>query len=232
MNELLLLLTAATSIVLVLIMWKLGKERLYSAIIVFLILVATMGSKIITVFGYHTNAGNIFYASVFLATYFLIERFGKKEGIRSIWVGIICVMAFSILVKLSVMLSSPSEYYSTNQSFAAAFSPVSRLAFASLFAYTISQNVNVHFYIYLKKRIDGRYLWLRANVSNAIAQIVDSIIFFTIAFSGAGYSLNVLEIMLTGIAIKIAFMMLASPILYLNRIETDDDEEYAMITMR
>ena len=93
-NELILLLTAVVSAVFVFTAWRFGKERLYSAIIVFLILIASLGGKIVTFAGHPTNTGNIFYASVFLATYFLIERYGKREGIRSIWIGVVWVVFF------------------------------------------------------------------------------------------------------------------------------------------
>ena len=65
MNEILLLIMAFVSAGYVIVSWMLGKERLYTAIIIFLVLISTVGGKIVTFFGYETNTGNIFYASVF-----------------------------------------------------------------------------------------------------------------------------------------------------------------------
>ncbi len=231
MNEILLFVIAVICVTFVVLMWKLGKERLYSAIIVFLILVTTVGGKIVPFFGQYTNTGNIFYASVFLATYFLIERFGKKEGVRSIWVGVISVIVFSFLVRISVLLVGSPDTALINDSFRIAFSPVPRIAFASLFAYIISQNINVYLYIYLKEKMRGKRLWLRANISNAVAQTVDSIIFFTFAFLGSIPFSNVLGILVTGLLTKIIFMMIASPLLNLNKIEEEDKEKYSSITI-
>lgn len=232
MNETLLFLSGLISIVFVLAAWKLGKERLYSAIIVFLILIAGVGGKIVEFFGFATNTGNIFYASVFLATYFLIERYGRREGIRSIWIGVVAVAFFSILARITSTLIGSGATTELDATIAIAFSPLLRLTFASLLAYTISQTCNVFLYIYLKERMQGARLWLRANATNVVAQFLDSIVFFLVAFLGTVPFANVWEVLVTGFVIKVVFMMLASPLLYLNRVEEEDGEGQAIIAIR
>src|ERR1700722_12511648 len=170
MNELLLLVTALASAAFVVGGWRLGKERLYSVIIVFLILIAAVGGKIVLFFGHETNGGNIFYASVFLATYFLIERFGRREGIYSIWVGVAAVLFFSIFVQITIALIGSQTTAPLNDALTTVYGSSLRIAFASLVAYMCSQNLNVRLYLLLKKRFHGRHLWLRANISNAVSQ--------------------------------------------------------------
>ncbi len=223
MNELLLFLIAVVSLGFVLVGWRFGKERLYSVMVVFLILIALTGGKIIFFFGHETNTGNIFYASVFLATYFLIERYGKREGMYAIWVGVIWVLFFSVLMYLTVALAGSSTTAPLNKALADAFSPVSRVAFASLTSFAICQSINVYLYLYFKRRMHGSFLWLRANLSNAIAQVADSIIFFSIAFLGVVPPSGIFGIIATGLAIKIVYMMAASFTLYLNRVEEEQD---------
>jgi queuosine precursor transporter len=229
-NELLLLLISAICVVFVLAMWKLGKERLYSAIIVFLILISAIGGKIVPFFGHYTNTGNVFYASVFLATYFLIERFGKKEGIRSIWVGVICVTTFSTLISITVALSGSPTTTLLDAAYTIAFSTVPRTTLASLIAYICAQNVNVYLYTYLKEKMMGKRLWLRANISNVAGQFVDSLIFFTIAFWGVVPMGSIWGILLTGFFIKVLFVAIASPLLYMNRIQEETVGEYSWVT--
>lgn len=221
MNELLLIVTGLVSALLVVGGWRLGKERLYSVIIVFLILIAVVGGKIVFFFGHATNTGNIFYASVFLATYFLIERFGRKEGVYSILVGIMAVLFFTILARIATALTGAEVTTPLNEALAVVFGPVPQVAIASLCAYALSQSLNVYLFILLKNRMRRRYLWLRANICNILAQLLDSTIFFTIAFWGVIPPSNVWDVILTGFVIKILFMMFASPLLYLNKIEED-----------
>lgn len=232
MNNFLLLAISIVSAGFVLVAWRLGKERLYSVIIVFLILIATAGGKIVEFFGYETNTGNIFYASVFLATYFLIERYGKEEGIRSIWIGIIGVAFFTILAGLSALQIGSESTTQVNNALSVVLGSAPRLAFASLLAYGISQSVNVYLYIYLKQKFNGARLWLRANLANAAAQAVDSIIFFVVAFGGTIAPANIGEVILMGLVIKIVFMMAASTLLFLNKVEQEEGGGFSSILMR
>jgi uncharacterized integral membrane protein (TIGR00697 family) len=233
MNELLLILTAIISCGFVLVGWKLGKERLYSVIIVFLILITAFGGKIVEFFGHATNTGNIFYASVFLATYFLIERYGKKEGVYSIWVGLIVVIFFAVLTHLTVALVGADATSPLNTALLTAFNPILRVALASLAAYAVSQTINVYIYLYLKERMRGKYMWLRANIANVVAQIMDSVVFFSIAFIGVVSPDGIWGIIVTGLVIKIVFVAVTSPLLYLNTIEESEDADgNSLITMR
>ncbi len=232
MNEILLVLTCLISVSFVFISWSLGKERLYTAIIIFLALIATVGAKIVEFFGFETNTGNIFYASVFLATYFLIESYGKREGIRSIWIGVIGVIFFLALAHATVALVGSPQSQALTDALSMAFTPTIRVAFASLIAYTLSQALNVYLYTYLKEKLERRHLWLRANISNAVAQSLDSFIFFVIAFWGVVSLESIIESLLIGYLMKVAFMALVAPMLYLNTLETEVEEEYVMVTIR
>ncbi len=230
-NELLLLLMALFSTGLVYAAWKLDKERLYSVILVFLILISISGGKIVEFFGFETNTGNVFYAGIFLATYFLIERYSKREGLRSVWVGVVGIIFFSILLELVIALHGSPATSNLNAVLAVAFAPASRLALASLCGYILAQTLNVYLYIRLKERWGHQRLWMRANISNVIAQALDSIVFFAIAFWGVVPPGNVGEIILTGFVIKIVFMMIAAPLLYLNRVEEEKDDEYSVVIL-
>lgn len=69
-------------------------------------------------------------------------------------------------------------------------------------------------------------------MTNAIAQLLDSIVFFVIAFAGVVPFSSVWEVLLVGFVLKVVFMMLAAPILYLNRVEVEEGEGHAAIAIR
>jgi uncharacterized integral membrane protein (TIGR00697 family) len=230
MNELLLLTTSIVSAGFILLAWKFNKERLYGVIAINLILISLLGGKIVEFFGYQTNTGNIFYASAFLATYFLIERHGKQEGARSILIGSVAVVFFTIFLKLSIALQSVDVSSALDMAYAKAFDPTFRLAFASVLAYIVSQTVNVNIYSALKHKFEGAHLWLRANISNVVAQAIDSVVFFVIAFWGVVPPDNIKEIILTGFTIKVLFMVCASPLLRLNTMQYEEEKGYSTVT--
>jgi len=229
-NETLLLVTGILSCGVVFAAWKFDKERLYSVIVVFLILIATVGGKIVDFFGHETNAGNIFYASVFLATYFLIERYGRRAAMRAIWVGIIGVLVFTVLTQLAVALVGTDISTLLNTGLSVVFGYAPRVAVASMLAYAVSQSLNVYLYVYFKRYFANRR-WLRANLSNAATQVLDSAIFFSIVFWGAVPSASLWDIILTGYVIKVGYMMLAALLLHFNTVEEDEGKGRSSITL-
>lgn len=231
-NDLTLILTALVSAGLVVMTFRLDRDRLYSVIVVFLILITIVGSKTALFFGHLTNVGNVLYAAVFLATYFIIERNGRVQAVRSVVTGILGVVFFGVLLQLAVLLQGAPTTDSLNAALSAAFQPASRTTFAILLAYLISQSLNLALYFSLRRRFEHQHLWLRANIANACAQALASIVFYAVAFWNAAPPPNLFEIMLTGYVIKVAFMLLAAPLLYLNRIEEEREREYATLVLR
>jgi hypothetical protein len=59
-----------------------------------------------------------------------------------------------------------------------------RIWIAGIIAYGISQTLNVSIFSWLKGREGGSLLWLRAGVASVLSQIVDTLLFVTIAFYG------------------------------------------------
>jgi uncharacterized integral membrane protein (TIGR00697 family) len=232
MNELLLFGQAAVSTAFVILTWHYARDRLYGVITLFLLLIAIGGGKIIYLFGHETNTGNIFYAAIFLATYFLIERMGKRQGIYAIWISVIAIAFFFVFIQLVVAFVSAPATLGFSNTLEAAFEPFSRLTAASLIAYIFSQNLNVYTYVVLKERWRGSRPWMRANISNILAQVVDSIVFFTVAFWGVVAPINIIDIMATGFVIKVLFVAITSPLLHFNRIELEDGNDYARVSMR
>jgi len=204
--------------------WRINKERLIGSIAILLLLITIGGAKLVPVFGHHTNVGNVLYAAAFLATYFLIDRYGTRVGFRSICLSVVVVGFVTCIIKLMVLMNGSPDSAIFNTAFDITYRFAPRLAIASLIAYACAQTINVYIYSQLRAQWDGRYLWLRANLSNAIAQIIDSAIFFSIAFWGMVPHQNIFDIIVTGYLVKVAYMALASPILYANKVEEDDGE--------
>ena len=59
-----------------------------------------------------------------------------------------------------------------------------RIWLGGIVAYGVSQTLNVTIFSWLKGREGSRLLWLRAGIASVLSQIVDTLLFITIAFSG------------------------------------------------
>jgi uncharacterized integral membrane protein (TIGR00697 family) len=95
------------------------------------------------------------------------------------------------------------------------FSFLPRVAAASIIAYAISQLHDVWLFNLLKLKTKGRYLWLRNNVTTMLSQLIDTIIFATIAFWGVFPTNIYIEIIITTYLFKWLVAAIDTPFIYL-----------------
>lgn len=214
-NEVLFLLSTLVGIFFVTVAARQRSEWLLATIAVNLILVSILGAKLISVFGLVTNAGNIFYACVFLATHFILERQGKKAGFRTIGFGVLIMLSFALLSQLTAHFAGVLASDSANTAVATLFSFSLHITAASIVAYIFAQCVNILIYEWVKRRTKGRSLFLRSNCANIVSQLVDSLLFFSIAFSDLSGPL-LIQTILVGWFFKSLVVFLATPFLYMD----------------
>ncbi len=214
-NELLFLLAALVDIVVVFIAARLGREWLLGTILVNLLLIGTFGTKLISIFGLVTNVGNVFYACVFLATHFFIERYGKDAAWQTVWFGVGLVLFFTVMAQFAVNYQGLGLSDAANTASATLFPFSSRVIFASMLAYVFAQYVNISLYVWIRERAHGKFLWLRSSAANITSQLVDSSLFFTIAFLNLPGPMLV-QAILTGWLLKSLVGLAGTPFLYLN----------------
>lgn len=169
----------------------------------------------IYVFGFKANAGNIFYGIATFFVFFLLEHYGAKTATRAVWVSFLFIALFMILAQMTISITGVPETKKMEEALHAVFSVSLRIALASLLAFLVSQTVNINVYQRLKTWTKNRHLWLRVNVSNIITQLIDSIIFFSVAFITV-LSSDVVELILTGFVIKVAVGLLSTVFLYIS----------------
>ena len=78
-------------------------------------------------------------------------------------------------------------------------------------AYGVSQTLNVTIFSWLKGREGGRLLWFRAATASALSQIVDSILFISIAFGMSAVGWLMAGQMLAKVVLSI---VLVPPLIY------------------
>lgn len=225
MNEAILIVTALLDIGIVMIAFYLGRPWLFATIAVNLLLIGVLGAKLVPFFGHVTNAGNVFYASVFFAMYLILEHESPSYGIRALWVGAGSIVMFFGLTQLTLLLQSAPETHAVSDSLNAVLWITPRIAFASLVAYVAAQYINIWLFTYWQEIVGETHWWLRIVCIMTIAQLVDSAIFFTIAFGGSVDAGVVIETLFVGYLLKVAIGIAATPLLYLShRIPKDTFE--------
>ncbi|HEU0067600.1 MAG TPA: queuosine precursor transporter [Sphingomonas sp.] len=95
-------------------------------------------------------------------------------------------LVVSILLSLVVLILPASTDMAPDRrdAFALMMGATPRIWLGGIVSYGISQTLNVHVFAAMKGREGVRLLWLRAGVASMLSQIVDTLLFVTIAFFG------------------------------------------------
>lgn len=192
-----------------------GKLAVLSIIFVTGLLMANiMGQKVVNFGPIMSPLGILAFPITFIMMDTITDVFGKKKAHMVIWGG----LAANVVMALGLWLSSlvPSaEVYGLHSEYAAILAGVPRITLASLVTYVVSQMLDVHVFTKIKERTGNKRLWLRNNASTMLAQVVDSVLFISIAFVGT-MPLAVLGIMMASqYLIKFVATILSTPFVYL-----------------
>ena len=218
-NELIFIITVLIYLGSVLGLYKLfGKNGLYAFAIFGTLLGNIAVCKNVDIFGVATTAGNVLYASTFLVTDILSEKYGKKDAAKAVLYSF-SIMILWLLGTQLILWFTPNENDYINESLKVVFGLVPRITIASLAGFIISQNLDVFLYHLIWSKTGGTKakLWLRNNGSTLTSQLIDTVIFTTLAFWGV-YPTNVFfSILITTYVFKAVVALLDTPFMYLSR---------------
>tara|TARA_B100001027_G_scaffold174210_1_gene125439 strand:- start:180 stop:899 length:720 start_codon:yes stop_codon:yes gene_type:complete len=200
-----------------------GRSGLYIAVILGIVLGNLQGGKVsdLVVFGYTftVSMGAIMYSGIYFATDLINEKYGRTFANEAVILGAIA----NVVVMLTLVLSTyylPSEIAKSSD---AVHEAISTLAYyspwfviGSLTAYLISQTFDVWMFHKLKVLTNGKYLWLRNNVSTLSSQALDTLIYTLVwVLAGDMTFIVALSIALTKYIFKIFIALLDTIFIYL-----------------
>ena len=128
-------------------------------------------------------AGTLVFATTFLLTDIVNERFGRKETQRMIHLAVLAQVVFVLFSYLAVS-STPAPFYMDQAAFTTILGSVPRIAIAGLITFFISETLDAYLFQWFKRLTNGKQLWMRNALSSLPAMVVDSALFVTLAFYG------------------------------------------------
>ncbi|WP_417620825.1 queuosine precursor transporter [Parasphingorhabdus sp.] len=138
------------------------------------------------------------------------ELHGRDIANRLVRFGFIPLITAIVLIQIVLALpTDPGMYEPAKEAFPIILSQGARLMFAGIIAYGVSQFLNVYIFSRLAV-MKGRMLALRAAIASALSQLVDTLIFITIAFYGER---PILQLLLGQGSAKVVLSFLLVPFL-------------------
>ncbi|WP_048601857.1 queuosine precursor transporter [Rubeoparvulum massiliense] len=194
-----------------------GKTGLYFWIAIAAIIANLQVVKTVDFFFVVATLGNIVYGTSYLATDILSEIYGKKAAAKGVQVGFFTLLSTMIIMQI-VLWFIPAADDFAHESLLTIFGFMPRIVIASLLAYLISQRFDIWAFEKWREHFPGdRYLWLRNNGSTMISQLIDTLVFTTVAFIGVYPTDVFIDIIITTYVIKWFVALLDTPFVYLAR---------------
>lgn len=169
------------------------------------------------------------YPLTFLLSDVVTEIWGQQRARFMVILGFIMCILTIALAQAALHLpphpywlvpGNPYGYTELSQyqtAYSAVFGTTHFVLVASLMAYLVAQLLDVSIFGWIKRLTDGRYLFLRNNLSTWIAQLADTIVVNSIILY-LGFHLDFsrgLQIMASCFLVKVLIAILETPLLYL-----------------
>lgn len=175
------------------------------------------------------GAGVMFFPISYVFGDILTEVYGYAYDRRAVWCGF-SALAFATLMSTVVigLPAAPGDYNSRLQEgLEFVFGNTWRIVMASMLAFWSGSLVNAYVLAKMKILTDGKYLWTRTIGSTAVGELVDSSLFYVIAFYGIWPTEQLIQVAIAQYVLKTGWEVLATPLTYyvvgtLKRLEHQD----------
>ena len=189
------------------------KEGLYVWISIATITANILVCKIIDILGLTASLGNVMFASIFLATDILSEKYDVKDSRKAVMLAIASQIIFILATTLAVSYI-PSETDLSNESMKTLFSINARVSISSIVMFGASNMLDIYLFEKIKKKFP-KQLWLRNNVSTIISNCLENYFFVFFAFVGIYDYSSILSIATTTSILEIIIAICDTPFMYI-----------------
>jgi uncharacterized integral membrane protein (TIGR00697 family) len=185
-----------------------------AAFVAILLLSNLIGAaKLASLDGYVFGAGILFFPLGYVIGDVLTEVYGNARARRCVWAGF-GAMIFMALMSWVVVALPPAPGWEGQAAYEAVFGSTWRIVFASLVAFWAGEFANSFVLARMKLATGGKHLWARTIGSTVIGQGVDSLLFYPLAFYGVWTNGQLLTVMVTNWALKVAWEAVLTPVTY------------------
>ena len=189
------------------------KEGLYVWISIATITANILVCKSIDILELTASLGNVMFASIFLATDILSEKYDVKDSRKAVILAIVSQIIFIMTTTLAISYI-PSETDLSNDSMKTLFSINTRVSISSIVMFGASNMLDIYLFEKLKRKFP-KQLWLRNNVSTIISNCLENYFFVFFAFVGIYNYSTILSIATTTSILEIIIAICDTPFMYI-----------------
>ena len=179
-----------------------------------LILNTTLGTKIVDIGGFYMPAGIFLWSLTFPLTDIVAETYGRKYAINLVIGGFTIILLAIFMIKFALWLK-PAPFWENSEAYQTILGSNLRLIFAQILSFVVTQTADIYLFSWIRTKTQGRYLWLRNNISTFTSQILANCIFLSVAFLGSIPFENWKVLFITNLCGRIVLAIFDTPLVYL-----------------
>ena len=144
-----------------------------------------LGNKQVALGPLAVEAGIFAFLLLVITSSAVAELHGRSTANRLVLIGFVPLLVSLVLTILVLKVPAADDMDPARlTAFETVMGGTPRIWLGGIIAYGISTLLNVSIFTRLKAGEGGRLLWLRAGIASVLSQVVDTLIFITIAFYG------------------------------------------------
>lgn len=184
-------------------------------------------AKIVTLNGFTFGGGNLFFPLSYLFGDILTEVYGYAKSRRVVWAGFGALFFASFMAWVVISLP-PADGYTGQEALTQMFGATWRIVAASMIAYFAGEFTNSFVLARMKLWTKGKHLWTRTIGSTVAGEVIDTLIFYPLAFYGSWPNDLLIKVMIANYCIKVGWEILATPLTYrvVNFLKKAENEDF------
>ncbi|MBP7059696.1 MAG: queuosine precursor transporter [Lachnospiraceae bacterium] len=215
-----------------------GKWGLFAWISLAVVFANIQVAKQVDILGFATSLGNVVFASTYLTTDILNEKYGEKSSRNAVKISAAALVAYIIFAQITQSYI-PNKTDVVDSGMKQIFSMAFRITIASGAMFLLSNWCDVIIYQKIKKITGGKYMWFRNNVSTIICNCGENFAFTLLAFLGTFSFSYCMQIALSASLLEIIIALCDTPFLYIAKhltgrsgilLEKEDDMDAPILT--
>ena len=159
------------------------------------------------------DGGAILFPASYVLGDVVTEIFGFKKAKKVIWIAF-AMNLIAVLALFIVQLLPPGSGWENQLAYETIIGFMPRIVVGSLTAFVSGQILNAYVFVKIKDITHGKHLWQRAIGSSLAGDLVDTIIFITIAFFGTISSSQFIGLLILAYTSKIVGEIVLLPVTY------------------
>jgi uncharacterized integral membrane protein (TIGR00697 family) len=163
--------------------------------------------------GFTFGAGIFFFPLSYVFGDIMTEVYGYARARKIVWAGFVAMLYATFMAEIVIRMP-PSPIWPNQAALETMFGSTWRIVVASLTAYFCGEFTNSYVLARMKVWTSGKHLWSRTIGSTVAGELVDSLIFYPVAFLGIWENDLVWKVMIGNYFLKVAWEVFMTPFTY------------------